>query len=61
MDDNRMYFPFMMLMGLSSGMMMGNMLSMNQMNMGDYMADSYDQGYADGMGDDGFMDGGYGR
>ncbi len=56
MDSNRMYFPFMMLMGLSSGMMMGNMLGMNQMNTGDFMQDAYDQGYADGIGDDGFMD-----
>tara|TARA_B100000315_G_scaffold254680_1_gene296251 strand:- start:178 stop:777 length:600 start_codon:yes stop_codon:yes gene_type:complete len=58
MDSNRMNFPFMMLMGLTSGMMMGNMLGMNQMNTGDYMQGAYDQGYADGMGDDGFMDGG---
>jgi len=50
MESNRMNFPFMLLMGLTSGMMMSNMLSMNQMNMGDYMLDAYDQGYADGMG-----------
>ena len=56
MDSNRMNFPFMMLMGLTTGMMMGNMLGMNQMNTGDYMQDAYDQGYADGIGDDGFMD-----
>ena len=56
MDSNRMNFPFMMLMGLTTGMMMGNMLSMNQMNTGDFMQDAYDQGYADGIGDDGFMD-----
>ena len=56
MDSNRMNFPFMMLMGLTSGMMMGNMLGMNQMNTGDFMQDAYDQGYADGIGDDGFMD-----
>jgi hypothetical protein len=56
MDSNRMNFPFMMLMGLTTGMMMGNMLGMNQMNTGDFMQDTYDQGYADGIGDDGFMD-----
>ena len=56
MDSNRMNFPFMLLMGLTTGMMMGNMLSMNQMNTGDFMQDAYDQGYADGIGDDGFMD-----
>ena len=50
MDSNRMNFPFMMLMGLTTGMMMGNMLSMNQMNTGDFMQDAYDQGYADGSG-----------
>jgi len=58
MDSNRMFFPFMMLMGITNGMMFGSMLGMNQMMMGDYMHDAYDQGYADGMGDDGFMDGG---
>ena len=66
MDSNRMNFPFMMLMGLTTGMMMGNMLSMNQMNTGDFMQDAYDQGYADGSGygdgampaEGGFMDGG---
>ena len=73
MDSNRMNFPFMMLMGLTTGMMMGNMLGMNQMNMGDYFADmdyAYDMGYADGSGgampaesgdgggEGGFMDGG---
>ena len=56
MDSNRMNFPFMMLMGLTTGMMMGNMLGMNQMNTSDFMQDAYDQGYADGIGDDGFMD-----
>ena len=50
MDSNRMNFPFMMLMGLTTGMMMGNMLGMNQMNTGDFMQDAYDQGYADGSG-----------
>ena len=50
MDNNRMNFPFMMLMGLTTGMMMGNMLGMNQMNTGDFMQDAYDQGYADGSG-----------
>ena len=53
MDSNRTNFPFMLLMGMTTGMMMGNMLSMNQMNMGDYFADmdyAYDMGYADGSG-----------
>ena len=50
MDSNRTNFPFMLLMGMTTGMMMGNMLSMNHMNMGDFMADAYDQGYADGSG-----------
>ena len=61
MDSNRMNFPFMLLMGMTTGMMMGNMLSMNQMNMGDYFADvdyANDMGYADGGGEGGFMDGG---
>ena len=58
MDSNKMFFPFMMLMGITNGMMFGSMLGMNQMMMGDYMQDAYDQGYADGIGDDGFMDGG---
>ena len=73
MDGNRMNFPFMLLMGMTTGMMMGSMLGMNQMNMGDYFADmdyAYDMGYADGSGgampadgggeggEGGFMDGG---
>ena len=58
MDSNRMFFPFMMLMGITNGMMFGSMLGMNQMMMGDYMQGTYDQGYADGMSDDGFMDSG---
>jgi hypothetical protein len=70
MDSNRMNFPFMLLMGMTTGMMMGNMLSMNQMNMGDYFADmDYADGsggampaeggdFADGGGEGGFMDGG---
>ena len=70
MDGNRMNFPFMLLMGMTTGMMMGNMLSMNQMNMGDYFADmDYADGsdgampaeggdFADGGGEGGFMDGG---
>ena len=56
MDSNKMFFPFMMLMGITNGMMIGSMLGMNHMMMGDYMAGAYDQGYMDGMGDDGFMD-----
>jgi len=56
-DSNKMFFPFMMLMGITNGMMFGSMLGMNHMMMGDYMAGAYDQGYMDGMGDDGFMDG----
>jgi len=58
MDSNRMNFPFMLLMGMTTGMMMGNMLSMNQMNTGDFMQEAYDQGYTDGSGEGGFMDGG---
>ena len=61
MDSNRMNFPFMLMMGMTTGMMMGNMLSMNQMNMGDYFSDvdcANDMGYADGGGEGGFMDGG---
>ena len=66
MDSNRMNFPFMLLMGMTTGMMMGNMLGMNQMNTGDFMQDAYDQGYADGSGygdgampaEGGFMDSG---
>ena len=61
MDSNRMNFPFMLMMGMTTGMMMGNMLSMNQMNMGDDCADvdyANDMGYADGGGEGGFMDGG---
>ena len=70
MDSNRMNFPFMLMMGMTTGMMMGNMLSMNQMNMGDYFADmDYADGsggampaeggdFADGGGEGGFMDGG---
>ena len=56
-DSNKMFFPFMMLMGITNGMMIGSMLGMNHMMMGDYMTGAYDQGYMDGMGDDGFMDG----
>jgi len=58
MDSNRMNFPFMLLMGMTTGMMMGNMLGMNQMNTGDFMQEAYDQGYADGSGEGGFMEGG---
>ena len=53
MISNRMNFPLMMMMGFASGMMMGNMLGMNHMMMGDFMADvdyAYDMGYADGAG-----------
>ena len=53
MNSNRMNFPLMMMMGFASGMMMGNMLGMNQMMMGDFMAEvdyAYDMGYADGAG-----------
>ena len=65
MDSNRMNFPFMLMMGMTTGMMMGNMLSMNQMNMGDYFADmdyandmGGEGGFMDGGGEGGFMDGG---
>ena len=50
---NRMNFPLMMMMGFGSGMMIGNMLGMNHMMMGDFMAEvdyAYDMGYADGAG-----------
>ena len=53
MISNRMNFPLMMMMGLTSGMMMGSMLGMNHMMMGDFMAEvdyAYDMGYADGAG-----------
>ena len=53
MNSNRMNFPLMMMMGFASGMMMGNMLGMNHMMMGDFMAEvdfAYDMGYADGAG-----------
>ena len=53
MNSNRMNFPLMMMMGFASGMMMGNMLGMNQMMMGDFMSEvdyAYDMGYADGAG-----------
>ena len=50
---NRLNFPLMMMMGFGSGMMIGNMLGMNHMMMGDFMAEvdyAYDMGYADGAG-----------
>ena len=53
MNSNKMNFPIMMMMGFASGMMMGNMLGMNHMMMGDFMAEvdyAYDMGYADGAG-----------
>ena len=53
MNANRSFFPLMMMMGITNGMMMGNMLGMNHMMMGDFMAEvdyAYDLGYADGSG-----------
>ena len=64
MNANRSFFPLMMMMGITNGMMMGNMLGMNHMMMGDFMAEvdyAYDAGYADGelgLQDGGFSDGG---
>ena len=73
MQANRNFFPLMMMMGITNGMMMGNMLGMNHMMMGDFMAEidyAYDAGFADGarldggeFGDSGdgggFMDAGF--
>ena len=53
MNANRSFFPLMMMMGITNGMMIGNMLGMNHMMMGDFMAEvdyAYDLGYADGSG-----------
>ena len=71
MESNRSFFPLMMMMGITNGMMMGSMLGMNHMMMGDFMADvdyAGDLGYGGGdfggeggdFGGDGggFMDGG---
>ena len=64
MEANRNFFPLMMMMGITNGMIMGNMLGMNHMMMGDFMAEvdyAYDAGYADGelgLQDGGFSDGG---
>ena len=61
MNANRSFFPLMMMMGITNGMMMGNMFGMNHMNQGDFMAEvdyAYDAGYADGIQDGGFSDGG---
>ena len=51
MQANRNFFPLMMMMGITNGMMMGSMLGMNHMMMGDFMAEvdyAYDAGFADG-------------
>ena len=71
MQDNRNFFPLMMMMGFANGAMMGSMLGMNHMMMADFMAE-VDYAYgADGSGDfggdfsdgdgdgGGFMDGGF--
>ena len=71
MNANRSFFPLMMMMGITNGMMMGSMLGMNHMMMADFMADvdyAGDLGYGGGdfggeggdFGGDGggFMDGG---
>ena len=60
MNANRSFFPLMMMMGITNGMMMGSMLGMNHMMMADFMAE-VDYAYgADGSGDFGgdFSDGG---
>ena len=59
MQAQRNFFPLMMMMGITNGMMMGNMLGMNHMMMGDFMAEidyAYDAGFADG--ELGLQDGG---
>jgi len=51
MQANRNFFPLMMMMGITNGIMMGSMLGMNHMMMGDFMAEvdyAYDAGFADG-------------
>ena len=71
MQDNRNFFPLMMMMGFANGAMMGSMLGMNHMMMADFMAEvDYADG-GDGSGDfggdfgdaggegGGFMDGGF--
>ena len=53
MESNRSFFPLMMIMGITNGMMMGHMLGMNHMMMADFMADvdyANDLGYGDGAG-----------
>ena len=53
MESNRSFFPLMMMMGITNGMMMGSMLGMNHMMMADFMADvdyANDLGYGDGAG-----------
>jgi hypothetical protein len=53
MESNRSFFPLMMMMGITNGMMMGSMLGMNHMMMADFMADvdyAGDLGYGDGAG-----------
>ena len=71
MQDNRNFFPLMMMMGFANGAMMGSMLGMNHMMMADFMAEvDYADGgdgsgdfggdFSDGGGDSGgFMDGGF--
>ena len=52
-DTLTLFESFMMMMGFASGMMMGNMLGMNHMMMGDFMANvdyANGMGYADGAG-----------
>ena len=56
MDSNRMNFPF-MLFGNDNRYDDGK-YAMNHMNTGDFMQEAYDQGYADGSGEGGFMEGG---
>jgi len=63
MESNRSFFPLMMMMGITNGMMMGHMLGMNHMMMSDFLAEidyAYDAGYADGSGDFGAEGGDFG-
>ena len=52
MGTNRMFMPFMIMMGISNGLMLGSMLNMNDMVAENYFANmdfAYDMGYADGV------------
>ena len=52
MGTNRMFMPFMIMMGISNGLMLGSMLNMNDMVAENYFANmdfAHDMGYADGV------------